>query len=63
MIAGFKRKVRGPVVTKQRGFGETMAGESGIGLDTAHGTLAAMMQFGVRRILHLQGNCMCVPLS
>ena len=40
-------KARGPVITK-----EILAKRWGIGLDTAHQTLTAMMQSGIRRVLH-----------
>jgi hypothetical protein len=46
-VAGVKSKDRGPVITK-----EILARRWGIGLDTAHRTLVATTQFGVRRILH-----------
>ena len=47
VVAGVKSKDRGPVITK-----EILARRWGIGLDTAHRTLVATTQFGVRRILH-----------
>ncbi len=46
-VAGLMSKDRGPVITK-----EILARRWGIGLDTAHRTLIATTQFGVRRILH-----------
>jgi hypothetical protein len=46
-VAGVKSKDRRPVITK-----ETLARRWGIGLDTAHRTLIATTQFGVRRVLH-----------
>ena len=40
-------KARGPVITK-----EILAKRWGIGLDTAHRTLTATTQSGIRRVLH-----------
>ena len=47
VAAGLKSKERGPIITK-----EILARRWGIGLDTAHRTLTATTQLGVRRILH-----------
>lgn len=46
-ILALATKNRGPVVTK-----EILAQRWGIGLDTAHKTLATTTQYGVRRVLH-----------
>ena len=46
-IAGLATKDRGSVITK-----EVLARRWGIGLDTAHRTLVATTQVGVRKILH-----------
>jgi hypothetical protein len=47
VVAGFKSKDRGSVITK-----EILARRWGIGLETAHRTLTATTQLGVRRIPH-----------
>ena len=46
-IAGFATKDRGSVITK-----EVLARRWGIGLDTAHRTLTAKTQLGIRKVLH-----------
>ena len=46
-IFALSTKDRGPVLTK-----EILAQRWGIGLDTAHKTLATTTQYGVRRVLH-----------
>jgi hypothetical protein len=47
MIYAMNLKARGPVITK-----ELLAKRWGIGLDTAHQTLTAMTQSGIRHVLH-----------
>jgi len=47
MICSMSSKARGPVITK-----EILAKRWGIGLDTAHRTLTATTQSGIRRVLH-----------
>ena len=46
-ICAMNSKARGPVITK-----EILARRWGIGLDTAHRTLTATTQSGIRRVLH-----------
>jgi hypothetical protein len=47
VIAAMSARERGSVITK-----EIQARRWGIGLDTAHRTLTATMQKGIRRVLH-----------
>jgi hypothetical protein len=52
VIAAMSARERGPVLTKA-----ILARRWGIGFDTAHITLTAMTQQGIRRILHLVERC------
>jgi hypothetical protein len=47
LVCAMSSKDRGPVITK-----EILAKRWGIGLDTAHRTLTATTQNGIRRVLH-----------